>query len=137
MTWKPIVVGIDASRAAVEAAAFAGRVAQRAKTECHAVHAAGDALIPWQETADRRYRRALIDQARAQLVTGLRGGVPAEVLGGLTVRLGNAPRVLIDVASEVNGGLIVVGGKHHSTLDRWLGMIRSETQILYREAVFQ
>jgi nucleotide-binding universal stress UspA family protein len=121
MTWKPIVVGIDASRAAVEAAAFAVRVAQRAKTTCHAVHAAGDALIPWHETADRRYRLALIDQARAQLVTGLRGGVPAEVLGGLTVRLGNAPRVLIDVASEVNGGLIVVGGKDHSALDRWLG----------------
>ena len=120
MTWKPIVVGIDASHAAVEAASFAVQVAQRAKTACHAVHAARDALIPWQETDDRRYRQALIDQARAQLVTGLRG-VPAAVLGALTVRLGNAPRVLIDVASEVSAGLIVVGGKHHSALDRWLG----------------
>ena len=67
------------------------------------------------------YRQALIDQARAQLVTGLAGGVPAEVLGGLTVRLGNPPRVLTDVACEVKAGLIVVGGKHHSALDRWLG----------------
>lgn len=121
MTGKPIVVGLDASRAAVEAAAFAVRVAQRAKTVCHVVHAARDAVIPWQETDDRRYRQALIDQARAQLVTRLRGGVPAEVLGGLTVRLGSAPRVLTDVAYEVNAGLIVVGGKHHSALDRWLG----------------
>ncbi|HXI65131.1 MAG TPA: universal stress protein [Gemmatimonadales bacterium] len=121
MTWKPIVVGIDASHPAVEAAAFAVRAAQRAKTACHVVHAARDALIPWQETDDRRYRQALIEQARAQLVTGLRGGVPTEVLGGLTVRLGSAPRVLTDVAYEVNAGLIVVGGKHHSALDRWLG----------------
>lgn len=121
MTWKPIVVGLDASRAAVEAAAFAVRVAQHAKTACHAVHAARDPIIPWHETDDRRYRQALIDQARAQLLTGLSGGVPAEVLAGLTVRLGNAPRVLIDVACEAKAGLIVVGGKHHSALDRWLG----------------
>jgi nucleotide-binding universal stress UspA family protein len=121
MTWKPIVVGIDASRAAAEAAAFAVRVAQRAKTACHVVHTARDAVIPWQETDDRRYRQALIEQARSQRVTELRGSVPAEVLAGLTVRLGNAPRVLIDVAYEVKAGLIVVGGKHHSALDRWLG----------------
>lgn len=118
MAWKPIVVGVDASREAAEAAAFALRAADRAGTTCHVVHAARDPLLSWQAPEGIQYREALLEQARAQILAALGDVVPAD---RLTMRLGSAPRVLTDVASQVGGGLIILGGKHHSTLGRWLG----------------
>lgn len=121
MAWKPIVVGVDTSREAAEAAAFAVRAAARAGTTCHIVHATRDAFVASPAPDDARYRQALIEQARAQIVAILRDALPAASLDGLTVRLGSAPRVLMDVSADVAAGLIVLGGKHHSVLDRWLG----------------
>lgn len=121
MEWKPVVVGLDVSRESVEAAAFATRVADRAGTTCEAVHAARDSLISWQAPEGTRYRQALLDQARAHLLAGLRDGLPKAVLVKLSVRLGSAPEVLTDVASEIGAEVIVLGGKHHSVLGRWLG----------------
>lgn len=121
MAWKPIVVGVDASPEAAEAAAFAMRVSDRAHARCHVVHAARDPLIAWQAPEGTRYREALIDQARTELLDGLRKAVPTDELSGLVVRLGSAPRVIGDVVSEVGAELIVLGGKHHSALGRWLG----------------
>jgi nucleotide-binding universal stress UspA family protein len=118
MSWKPIVVGVDTSQEAAEAAVFAIRAAARAKTTCHIVHATRDTIVAPE---DARYRQALIEQARAQIVAILRDALPAASLDRLTVGLGSAPRVLIDVAADVAAGLIVLGGKHHSVLDRWLG----------------
>ena len=121
MSWKPIVVGVDASREAVEAVAFAMRVSDRARVRCQLVHAARDPLIAWQAPEGTRYREALIDQARARVLAELRAVVPTDVLSGLVVRLGSAPRVLTDTASEMGAELIVLGGKDHSAMGRWLG----------------
>ena len=121
MSWKPIVVGVDASREAAEAATFVGRVADRAGTACHIVHATRDPLISWQATEGARYRQALRDQARTQLLTELGPVLPADVRNRLAVRLGSTPHVLTTVATDVGAGLIILGGKHHSVLGRWLG----------------
>jgi nucleotide-binding universal stress UspA family protein len=121
MSWKPIVVGVDASLEAAAAAAFALRAAERAGTTCHLVHATRDTLASPQAPEGDRYRNALLQQARAQLVAVLREAVPPQALNTLAVRLGSAPRVLKDVAADCGAELIVLGGKQHSVLGRWLG----------------
>ncbi len=47
--------------------------------------------------------------------------MPADVLATLTARTGRPETVLEEVAAESAAGLIVVGGKHHTALARWLG----------------
>ncbi|HXL34630.1 MAG TPA: universal stress protein [Gemmatimonadales bacterium] len=120
MSWKPIVVGVDASFEAAEAVAFATRTAQRTGTGVQLVHAIRDALASSQ-VPDSRYRSALIEQSRAQLVAVLRASLPQEVLAILSVRLGPTAAVLKQVAADVAAELVVLGGKHHSALGRWLG----------------
>jgi nucleotide-binding universal stress UspA family protein len=121
MSWKPIVVGVDASFESAEAVAFAARTAERAGTTFLPVHAIRDTLASSGAPESGRYRNALIDQARAQLRAVLRDSLPQDILAALSVRLGSAPAVLKQVAAEVGAELIVLGGKHHSALGRWLG----------------
>ena len=121
MSWKPIVVGVDTSHEAAEAAAFASRVATRAGTTCHLVHATPDA-VSWAETPEfATYRRALIEQARTQVVRSLEPLVPANALATLAARCGATPVVLRQFAADLGAELVVLGGKHHSALDRWFG----------------
>lgn len=121
MSWEPIVVGVDASPESAAAVAFAIRAAERAGTSCHLVHATRDALAVPDAPEGNRYRQALVEQARAQLATVLRDAVPAQPLAKLVVRLGSAAGVLEDAAADLGAGLIVLGGKQHSMLGRWLG----------------
>ncbi len=122
MLWRPIVVGVDASPEAAGAAAFSVRMSQRAGTSCHLVHAARDvwASVGVEEGVDKLWH-ALIDQARANIMAALAGVVPRELLDKMTVRLGRAPLVLKQAVSELGAELVVLGGKHHSALGRWLG----------------
>lgn len=119
--WKPFVVGLDASLEAAAAAAFALRAAERAGTTCHLVHATRDTLGSPHSPEGNRDRRVLLEQARAQLVAVLGDAVPPRALDTLAVRLGSAPEVLKDAAAECGAELIVLGGKQHSTLGRWIG----------------
>lgn len=121
MSWEPIVVGVDASPESAAAVAFAMRAAERAGTHCHLVHATRDVLAVPDAPEGNRYRQAVVEQARAQLVTALRDALPAQLLATLVVRLGGAPGVLETFAADVGAGLIVLGGKQHSMLGRWLG----------------
>lgn len=121
MSWEPIVVGVDASPESAAAVALAIRAAERAGTSCHLVHATRDALAVPDAPEGNRYRQALVEQARAQLATVLRNAVPAQPLAKLVVRLGSAAGVLEDAAADLGAGLIVLGGKQHSMLGRWLG----------------
>jgi len=121
MSWKPIVVGIDASPEAVEAASFGGRMAARAGVTCRLVHATRDPLVSPQVPESVRYRNALVEQARAHVVTTLRDALPPELLDTLAVRLGPTPVVLKHAAAELGAEVIVLGGKHHSALGRWIG----------------
>ena len=120
MSWKPIVVGVDTSPEAASAAAFASRMADMAGTTCHLVHSARDvwAAVPVDEGVDE-LKHALIDNVRADIRTALKG-VDQALIESLTVRLGRAPVVLRGAVSELGAELVVLGGKHHSTLGRWL-----------------
>lgn len=122
MSWQPIVVGVDASPEAAGAAAFAVRMSQRAGTNCHLVHAARDvwASVGVEEGVDKLWH-ALIDQARVNITAALTGVVPRELVDEMTIRLGRAPMVLKQAVNELGAGLVVLGGKHHSALGRWLG----------------
>ncbi len=122
MSWQPIVVGVDASPEAAGAAAFAVRMSQRAGTTCHLVHAARDvwASVGVEEGVDELWH-ALVDQARANITAVLAGVVPREVVDEMTIRLGRAPIVLKQAVTALGAELVVLGGKHHSALGRWLG----------------
>src|SRR2546428_3824567 len=119
MPWKPIVVGVDASPEAADAAVFAVAVADRAETSCHLVHATpGSGHAPRRDSYPytRRY-----EQASVQVAAALGDRVPAAVLKSLAVHRGTPAAVLNEAVAALGAELVVLGGKHHSTLGRWLG----------------
>ncbi len=119
MPWKPIVVGVDASPEAADAAVFAVAVAHRAETSCHLVHATpGSGHAPRRDSYPytRRY-----EQAGVQVAAALGNRVPAAVLKTLAVHRGKPAAVLNEAVAALGAELVVLGGKHHSTLGRWLG----------------
>src|SRR5258705_480256 len=63
----------------------------------------------------------LYDEASAQLGAALGKRVPKTVLEGLTVHRGKPAAVLNEAVAAHGAELVVLGGKHHSTLGRWLG----------------
>jgi len=133
MSWKPIVAGVDASAEAAAAAAFAWRLAQKAGTTCHLVHATRDAWAALT-AADLPERFGeldffLLQQAREQVAQSLGLTLPAEIVAGLKVVNGRPPIVLNEAVAQCGGGLIVVGGKHHSLLGRWLGGSTSHNMV--------
>ncbi len=123
--WKPIIVGIDGSREAAQAATFAQHLARAAGTTCHVVHAAADPWMSGNATAQPdlavRYQQALEDNARTELLARLRGTSIAESGVDLLVRLGRPVRVLQQLIDELGAELVVLGGKHHAALERWFG----------------
>ena len=118
MSWKPIVVGVDTSPEAASAAAFAVLVAQRAAAACHLVHAAPE--VPARGRNPYPYTR-LDEQARTQVVAALGNRVSAPVLKTLSVRRGPPAAVVRGAVAALGAELVVLGGKHHSTLGRWWG----------------
>jgi len=125
MAWGPIVVGVDASPAAAGAAALAERIAKLAGVRCELVHAVRDAWAPLvavnpdpQVAEMQLVQQAL---ARKQVQHVLRGTVSDRALETLSVRFGPAAVVLRQVVEESRPGLLVLGGKHHTALERWLG----------------
>ena len=102
MNWQPIVVGVDASHAAAGAASFAHRAAVAAGTRCQLVHGIPQAwsAIPAAQLPYHveQLKAGLVTQARREIIVGLR-----------------------DVVRELDAGLVVLGGKHHTALGRWLG----------------
>ena len=118
MSWQPIVVGVDTSPEAASAAAFAVLVAQRAAAACHLVHAAPE--VPARGRNPYPYTR-LDEQARTQVVAALGNRVPTPVLKALSVRRGLPAAVVRGAVAALGAELVVLGGKHHSTLGRWWG----------------
>jgi len=122
MTWKPVVIGVDASPGAAVAAQVGWQLARTAGTEWHLVHALRD---QWSSLAVSRlperaeeFRRALAANARRQVEAALRSTIPEEVLRGLVVRIGGPPEVLQDVVDELDAGLVVLGHEHPGTPNR-------------------
>jgi len=125
MSWGPIVVGVDASSEAAGAATMGYRIARAAAENCELVHATPDAWAPFAAVGDpkqvQEMQRLQLAVARHQLTEALRGRVAPELLDGLETRFGPAAVVLQQVARERGAGLLVLGGKHHTVLERWLG----------------
>lgn len=117
MSWKPIVVGVDASPAAARAGAFGCELAEFTHTSCHLIHAS-ETLASGVSGSDIE---ALYTRKREHIQHALWGHVPGKALERLSVRAGRAAIALRQAAAEVDAGLIVIGGKHHSTLGEWAG----------------
>jgi nucleotide-binding universal stress UspA family protein len=122
MPWKPIVVGVDTSVEAAGAAVFAAGAAQRVATTCYLVHATNDVLASVPGPEDDRYPYARLNrQACAGVAAALGSRVPASVLETLTVRWGSPAAVLNGAVAALGAELVVLGGKYHSALARWVG----------------
>lgn len=125
MAWGPIVVGVDASSAAAEAAAVGERVSYLAAVPCRLVHAVRDAWAPLvavsadpQVVEMQEFQLAV---ARQRVSEAIGSAVSEQLLRNLDVVFGPAAAVLQDRTRRERPGLVVLGGKHHSTLERWLG----------------
>ncbi|HEV8399410.1 MAG TPA: universal stress protein [Gemmatimonadales bacterium] len=125
MTWGPIVVGLDGSSESAGAAKLGYRIARAASENCYLVHATPDAWAPFTAVGDPKQaqdtQRLQLAVARHRMCDAVRDTVAPELLEELDVRLGHSAVVLQDVARERGAGLLVLGGKHHSALERWLG----------------
>ncbi len=123
MAWKPIVVGIDSSPEAAWAGAVGADLANTAGTSCQLVHAARDVLTAFAMAELPEQAQELSDshlaQAKDEVQHGLWGIVPPELAEHLMIRPGRPTWVLKEVATELDAGLIVLGGKHHTLLERW------------------
>ena len=124
MSWNPIVVGVDGSPESAWAAALGADIAQRGSTTCQLVHATRDAIsalaLAELPLGAEEFAAAQLAHAREQVLHGAQGIVPTALLERIVVRAGRPAIALKDVASEVGAELVVLGGKHHSTVGRWL-----------------
>lgn len=123
-TRKPIVAGVDQSAEGTWAAAVACRIASADDTQCLLAHAVRETRIPPGQVPgvpdSVEFRHEVLRLTRAQLLDALQDTVPEPCLESLDVRFGPPARVLTTVAAERDAGLIVVGGKRHPALARWL-----------------
>jgi nucleotide-binding universal stress UspA family protein len=124
MTWKPIVAGIDNSVEGAHAGSVALDLARAAGTKCYLVHAVKDPLTqlgfaeaPF-DVQDQSQK--VLDSARTLLTHTVKNDIPAAALDRLVIRLGSPAVVVPAVADEHDAEMIVLGGKHHSALGRWL-----------------
>jgi nucleotide-binding universal stress UspA family protein len=122
---QPILVGVDASYEAAAAAEFGSRLARTAGTTCQLVHAVHDqwaaAVLAGTPQWMPEFHQNLLRAARARIEHALQGRVTPLLLQELIVRPGRPAEVIADQARTLKAGLIVLGGKRHSTLGRWLG----------------
>ena len=124
MSWGPIVVGVDASPAAAGAAAVGERIARLASVPCRLIHAVRDAWAPLVAvSADPqvvKMQELQLALSRHQVNEALDKVVP-RCSATLDVVFGPPAAVLQQVMRDQRPGLVVLGGKHHSALERWLG----------------
>ena len=125
MSWNPILVGVDDSPESVIAVETGIRYAKAMDVACSLAHAARDiAPIPGTTpgTVDTgRMAEEVVALARRQVTARLKSHVPEPLLASMEVRVGRASRVLADVAADRRAGLVVLGGKRHTAVARWLG----------------
>lgn len=127
MSWGPILVGVDASPAAAGAAAVGERIARLANVPCRLIHAVRDAGAPLVAVTGHDDPQVLEMQelqlavARQRVNEALGTTVSDQVRQKLDVTFGPAAVVLQQAMRDCRAGLVVLGGKHHSTLERWLG----------------
>jgi nucleotide-binding universal stress UspA family protein len=132
--WQPIVVGVDSSAAAAEAVRVGWTIADRVGVSCRLVHATPEAwtvpTAPHTSTEQPDLLNAAVREAAKSAVRDSLGGdVPAGALDMIEVRTGRAATAICDCAHEMQAGLVVLGGKHHTTLGRWVGGSTAHTLV--------
>jgi nucleotide-binding universal stress UspA family protein len=125
MSGQPIVVGVDGSPESAAAAAAGWMLAQAMGVDCRLVHVTRD-LRSSLEMAGAgvsldALELAMLRRARNEILTSLGNSVPPPVVQQLLVRPGRVAAVLNDVITERGAQMLVLGGKHHSAMGRWLG----------------
>jgi nucleotide-binding universal stress UspA family protein len=120
--WKPVVVGVDTTPESARAARLGWNIAQRAGTECRLVHVVPDytsevfaVVLPPNFSA---VQDALMRESRSSIETALRGTLPDDALRAIVLQAGRPAAVLARMAGDAQ--LLVLGGKHHTALGRWL-----------------
>lgn len=125
MTWKPIIVGVDASPEAGAAGALGWSLARATGARCRLIHATEDVRysLAFTATADsaEEMQLALNALLRGRLEAALTGTMPPEALATLTLRPGRPATVLAHEVADAGAELLALGGKHHSVLGRWFG----------------
>ena len=125
MTARPIVVGVDGSPASASAASLAWMLARAANAPCRLVHATDDTSTSLAMAGTGVVMEALqlaaLAGKRAQLGSSLQGFVPTSAVDAMVLSPGPTADVLEAVIAETSATMLVLGGKHHSKLGRWLG----------------
>jgi len=124
MIRQPIVIGVDDSLESATAASVGWALAQAADVPCRLVHANQvSAALEFAGTGvvTEALQLAALRGAREEVSATLRGVVPPRIIDGMIVSTGTPEDVLGAVVREVNAAMLVLGGKHHSRLGRWLG----------------
>lgn len=124
MTSQPIVVGVDGSSESGAAAAAGWQIAEAAGAPCQLVHVTRDIRssldLAGTGVSVDHLQLAMLARARNEIVAALAARVPPDVLEALIIRTGRTAGVLNAVLEELDAQMLVLGGKHHSTLGRWL-----------------
>lgn len=128
MNWKPVVAGIDGSPESAVAATVALKFANAADTECHLIHGSRPVsampvpIVPRME-AMAVLNEQLVNHLRLDMKSALRMHVSPDLFEEfeVEVRLGDSNWALAEAIHDFQAGLLVLGGKHHSTIGRWLG----------------
>lgn len=125
MLWRRILAGVDDTPQGVAAAAAAARLAAALGAECIPVHAVREFWLEFAEEevveGGAELQAAVVGAARERIRALLADHVPQGVQARLVVRPGRAAVVLRDVARELRADALVLGGKHHSDIGRWIG----------------
>lgn len=120
MSWfngKRVIVPFDFSDECINAVKMALQLAER-PDEVHVAHVllqlpATDPLIRWEQSADEERKTFVRDAIEKKLAANDIQGVQ------VNVSLGNAARVIADLAEEIAAGLIVIPSHGHTGIKRW------------------
>jgi nucleotide-binding universal stress UspA family protein len=123
MSWKPIVVGVDATLEAARAAEFGERLAEAAGTRCALLHIVSTPHPPPAAWSEPRPPGGPSREAHARetVLHALWGVVSPRLLQELEVRPGRAPVALREAAHTLGAEVIVLGRKRHTVVGQWLG----------------
>jgi nucleotide-binding universal stress UspA family protein len=125
VAWKPILIAVDGSIESVSAARFGARLAARAGTQWRLVHAVRDpgvmltARLLQDNTAE--LDKALTELMAPQLEDARSAAIASTAPGDLVIRIGRPAPVLQAEIERCGAGLVILGGKRHLALGRWLG----------------